>query len=114
MDKESLVKICLQFEDSVETYPFSDKNNADIAVVRHISNEKWFALIFFLEGKLFINLKCNPYDSLVLRDMYSYITPAWHMNKKHWIKVDVNEAPLNILTNLIKCSYKLTLNKSKK
>ena len=41
--------------------------------------------------------------------MYSYITPAWHMNKKHWIMVDVEFADLEVLSALIENSYNLTL-----
>ncbi|CCY24053.1 pF04237 family protein [Brachyspira sp. CAG:484] len=108
MDKKLLLKHCLVFEDAIETYPFTDKANSEYAVIRHKSNGKWFALIFHLEDILYVNLKVNPFDSAILRDEYDFITPAWHMNKSHWIKVDVSKAPIDLLDNLIKASFELT------
>lgn len=109
VDKKKLIKRCLKFKDAIETYPFKDKSYEDYAVLRHKSNNKWFGLVFYLDGKLCINLKAEPYDAMALRDMYSYVTPAWHMNKKHWIMVDVENADLEVLSALIENSYNLTL-----
>ena len=108
MNKNDLVKLCLAFDGAVETYPFKDKTYEQYAVIRHKSNNKWFALIFYLEDKLYINLKSNPVNSAILRDEYSFITPAWHMNKTHWIKADVRDTPKDILKALIQESYLLT------
>lgn len=108
MDKKALIKLCLFNDDTAETYPFKEKRYNETAVMRHKQSEKWFALIFYLEGKLYINLKCNPADGAILRDEYPFITPAWHMNKKHWIKVDVKKAPKDLLEALIKESFNLT------
>lgn len=93
--------------DALETYPFKGKNS-DMPVIRHKNSKKWFALIFYLEKTLYINLKCNPYDAQILRDLHPYITSAWHMNKSHWNKIDVNKAPRDLLKNLIKASFDLT------
>ena len=113
MDKKELIKRCLIFEDALETYPFKDKTYDEYAVLRHKSNGKWFGLVFYLNDILCINLKCNPLDSAVLRDEYSFITPGWHMNKAHWIKVDVNKCPEDLLDALIEASFNLTLTKRK-
>lgn len=109
MKKDTLVKLCLELEGAVETYPFKDKQYEQYAVIRHKNNNKWFALIFYLEDKLFINLKCSPIDSAILRDEYEFITPAWHMNKTHWIKVEIAKVPVDLLKSLILNSYNLTL-----
>lgn len=114
MEKEELIQRCLISDDAVVSYPFNDKIYSDIAVIRHKSNKKWFALIFKLDGILYVNLKCDSYESLALRDLYPFVTPAWHMNKKHWNKVDVEKATDEILDNLIKVSYDLTADKNKK
>lgn len=111
MNKDDLVKACLITKDAAETYPFKDKTYSEYAVIRHKSNNKWFALVFHLDGELYLNLKCNPFDGAMLRDNYDFITPAWHMNKAHWIKVEVNKCPPDLLKNLIKASYKLTESK---
>lgn len=108
MNKDELIKRCIISADAIETYPFKDKTNSEYAVMRHKSNGKWFALIFHLDKKLCINLKCKPIDGAILRDNYKFITPAWHMNKAHWIKVEVNKSPLDLLDNIIKNSFELT------
>lgn len=108
MNKKKLIKLCLKYKDAIETYPFKDKYDEDYAVIRHKSNGKWFALVFYLENNLYINLKCKPIDAAVLREMYPFITPAWHMNKVHWNKVDVKKVPSDLLDSMIKMSYDLT------
>ena len=113
MDKSDLIKRCLEYEDAVESYPFKEKIYSEYAVLRHKSNGKWFGLVFYLNNRLCINLKCNPVDSAILRDEYEFITPAWHMNKTHWIMVDVNKSPKDLLDALIKVSFELTVNKRK-
>lgn len=108
MDKKKLIKLCLFNEDTAETYPFKEKRYSETTVMRHKKSGKWYALIFYLEDKLYINLKCNPFEAAILKDEYSFITPAWHMNKKHWIKIDVEKSPKDLLEALIKTSFDLT------
>ncbi len=107
MNIEELIKFCLINQDAVCDYPWSDKKYKNIPVLRNKKNKKWFALIFELNDQLCVNLKCKPEDSWVLQDLYSFITPAWHMNKKHWIKVEVNKAPKDLLKNLVINSFNL-------
>lgn len=114
MNKKELIKLATYNNDAIETYPFKDKVNSQHAVIRHKSNNKWFALIFYLDDKLCINLKCNPIDSAILRDTYDFIKPAWHMNKAHWITIEVNKSPKDLLQNLINKSFEITAQKSKK
>ena len=40
MKKDTLVKLCLELEDAVETYPFKDKTYEQYAVIRHKNNNK--------------------------------------------------------------------------
>lgn len=104
MNQKELIKLCLNFDDAIDSYPFED----DYVVLRHKSNNKWFGLIFHLNNKLCINLKCNPIDSVFLREEYKSIKPAWHMNKKHWNTIEVNNISKELLENLIKISFDLT------
>ncbi len=108
MNEKELIKLCLKYEDAILTYPFKKDNENSYPVLRHKSNGKWFGLIFSLDGKLYINLKSHPVDSAFLRDSYKFITPAWHMNKAHWIKADIKDTPKDLLEDLIFASYKLT------
>lgn len=112
--KSQLIKRCLISDDALETYPFGRDEYKDTVVMRHKSNDKWFALIFYLEKKLYINLKCEPDIGVVVREQYPSVTPAWHMNKKHWIKADVENTSAEVLDELIKRSFDLTAPKNKK
>src|SRR5574344_1893930 len=106
MNKEKLLKYCLFCEDAIYSNPF--EKYPELIVLKHKSNNKWFGLIFELKNILYINLKIKPIDGAILRDEYSYITPAWHMNKTHWIKVDINKAEIDLLQEIIKASFELT------
>ena len=37
------------------------------------------------------NLKCDPDLALDLRDRYEQVRPGYHMNKKHWNTVEIDE-----------------------
>lgn len=56
----------------------------------------------------FINLKCDPDRSLDLREQYPSIRPGYHMNKKLWNSVYVNqEVDDQLIFELIDHSYDL-------
>lgn len=113
MNERNLVKRCLIDKDAIETHPFKKDEYSGTIVMRHKSNNKWFALIFELDGKLCINLKAQPQLLALLREQYDGIMPAWHMNKKHWCKIDVNNTPVEVLDELIKISFDITASKRK-
>lgn len=58
-------------------------------------------LVFKVMGKIFaltdvelfesINLKCDPEKAVQLREEYPAVVPGYHMNKKHWNTVLMNE-----------------------
>lgn len=62
-----------------------------------------------------INLKVEPEYGIELRERYTSITAAYHMNKKHWITV-VNDGKVGdkLLKELIDGSYKLVVAKLSK
>ena len=113
MNEEQLIKLCQFTKDTIVTQPFKDKKDGGLYVVRHKSNNKWFALIFTMEDKLYVNLKCYPDLAAILRDEEPAVDFGWHMNKKHWIKVYVNNISLLGLERLIKISFELTAQKKK-
>lgn len=86
-------------------YPFDE-----VVRVYRIA-EKIFAL-FVNEEPLRINLKCDPLYALELRSIYSSITAGYHMNKKHWNTITLNQdVDDNLLKELIDHSYELIYNK---
>ena len=114
MNKEELIKICLINKDAIVSYPFKEKQYSQIAILRHKSNNKWFGVVFEQEGILYLNLKAQPEEICILKDQFPQsIKPAWHMNKRHWYKADVNSISTELLKNLIKISFEITQQKKK-
>ena len=73
-----------------------------------------------IEGKIFallwrdasiarLNLKVHPQDCCAYREIYPFITPAYHMNKRHWNSIDLSEARAHeaLLKEMIEESYQL-------
>jgi predicted DNA-binding protein (MmcQ/YjbR family) len=57
-----------------------------------------------------INLKCDPERAIELRERYACVLPGWHMSKKHWNTVLLNnELNTNELQELIVHSYELVV-----
>ncbi|EMG29815.1 30S ribosomal protein S8 [Campylobacter showae CC57C] len=90
----------------------------EFAVFRHAKNQKWFTVFMRVDGdKLgfksgeeleILNLKCKPDLAAILRDG-DQILPAYHMNKKHWISVNLSSkiSPEQV-EDLIDLSFELT------
>jgi predicted DNA-binding protein (MmcQ/YjbR family) len=92
---------CLQKTGVTEGFPF-DQNT----------------LVFKVFGKMFalmdvdvfdsLNLKCDPEKAIELRETYQGVQPGYHMNKKHWNTVLLNEDVSDkLLLELIDHSYEL-------
>jgi predicted DNA-binding protein (MmcQ/YjbR family) len=75
-------------------------------------------LVFKVLGKMFtlthledfdgINLKVDPEEGANLKERYPGVTPAYHMNKKHWITVAMDgSVPDNLILGWIDNSYAL-------
>ncbi len=77
MDTESARTYLLNKPETIESFPF----DPETAVFK--LHDKVFAIIGDHDGPG-INLKCDPDQSLALRDIFKGITPGYHMNKKHW------------------------------
>jgi predicted DNA-binding protein (MmcQ/YjbR family) len=78
MNIEAIREYCLSKKGAVETYPFDD-----ITLVIKVGG-KMFALISLDRIPLQINLKCDPEKAIELRERHENVIPGWHMNKKYW------------------------------
>ncbi len=55
-----------------------------------------------------INLKCDPQEALILRDIFTAVIPGYHMNKTHWNTVLLDgSVPVGELERMIDNSYAL-------
>lgn len=86
-------------------------------VIRRRDNQKWFAGIFTIRGQQVgldtnealdvVNLKCDP-DLIPNLIRESGIFLAYHMNKRHWISVDIEGyGDVEKLKMLVDMSYRL-------
>ena len=97
-----------------EDYPWDD---SDAFVFRHRVSRKWFCLFMNISASYLgiddnrvitvVNLKAprSMRDDL-LREEGIY--PAYHMNKQHWISLDLRKANEKMLEVLIDMSFKAT------
>ncbi len=69
---------------------------------------KMFALMSWENNPLFVNLKCDPERSALLREDHEGITPGYHMNKKLWNSVVPGASvSLELVEELVDHSYDL-------
>ena len=107
MNREDVIKYCLELPDVYEDYPFPEDNIS--ATMKHKKNNKWFALLMKVNGKEYLNIKTNPEYSELLRKTYDYIIPAYHMNKEHWNTIILrDECDRKLVEELLEQSYNLT------
>ncbi len=85
MNLETLRTYCLNKAFSSEHLPFDDKTLVFKA------GSKMFALVDIIEAKS-VNLKCDPERAFELRESYPEIHPGYHMSKKHWNTVSLQES----------------------
>ena len=107
MNREEVIKYCLELPDVYEDYPFPDDNIS--VTMKHKNNNKWFALLMDVKGNDYLNLKTNPEYSELLRETYDYIIPAYHMNKEHWNTIILSDkCDRGLVEELLEQSYDLT------
>ncbi len=83
MNIEDIQSYCLDKKAVTEGLPFGD----DTLVFKVA--DKMF-LLANLEGPLSINIKASPEEVIDRIDRYPEARPGYHMNKKHWISVDID------------------------
>ena len=100
-------------------YPWEKYPN--YVVIRRRDNQKWFAGIFTITGHQVgldtnesmdvVNLKCEP-DLIPTLIRESRIYSVYHMNKQHWISVDIERyEDIEKLKMLVDMSYRLVEHK---
>ncbi|MBX2896154.1 MAG: MmcQ/YjbR family DNA-binding protein [Cyclobacteriaceae bacterium] len=103
MNVEQFRSYCLAKRGVTEAFPFGEQT-----------------MVFKVMGKMFaladvtifesINLKCDPEEAMLLREQYPAVLPGYHMNKKHWNTVLMNEGlPDKLVKKWIDDSYKLVV-----
>ena len=66
-------------------------------------------------GNAQMNLKCDPAQAMELRDIFEAVIPGYHMNKKHWNTVILDQSiPPSEIERMIDHSYGLVVKSLKK
>ena len=115
MTRQEIIDFCLTFTAAYKDYPFDHiTDGSSWTVMRHRANKKSFALIYTRNGRLCVNLKCDPFEADFLRQVYPDVTPAYHMNKVHWNTVALDgKVPEEEIERMVRNSYDLIKPKMK-
>lgn len=97
--------LCAGMPGATLTFPFGEQT----AVYK--VGGRIFALTGVDRGTS-INLKAEPADVTGLVDTYDAVSRGYHMNKKHWVTVQLDDSlPEGLLAELIEDSYDLVVDR---
>ena len=101
---EELRAYLLSKPEAVEDFPF-DRTTLVVKVAGRM-----FAALGINDDPLRVNLKCDPVKAESLRQQYAAVLPGYHMNKRHWNTVVLDDSvPLAELQAMIDESYQLVV-----
>ncbi|WP_034041775.1 MmcQ/YjbR family DNA-binding protein [Wocania ichthyoenteri] len=108
MNIEQLREYCLSKKGTSEGFPFDE----NVLVFKVLG--KMFVLTgldSWEKGEAAVNLKADPDYSEELRAEYSSIRPGYHMSKKHWntLYIDEGELETKLVLELINHSYDMVV-----
>ncbi|MDA3929950.1 MAG: MmcQ/YjbR family DNA-binding protein [Prolixibacteraceae bacterium] len=83
MNTETIREYCIAKKGVTESFPFDNTT-----LVFKVMN-KMFALLS-LDEDLRVSLKCDPEKAIELRELYSFVIPGYHLNKKLWNTININ------------------------
>ncbi|PAJ74235.1 hypothetical protein CJF42_11640 [Pseudoalteromonas sp. NBT06-2] len=94
-------KIDTPFDDGVMVFKVKNKMFATLSMGKNDEeNQDWW-----------LNLKCDPDEALALRDIFDSVIPGYHMNKRLWNTVILNDTiPQCEVERMMDNSYMLVVN----
>jgi len=102
-------------------YPFGDDvkvfrvKNKMFATIAHGSTAKSAKTSDEAKTHYWMNLKCDPDEAVMLRDIFSSIIPGYHMNKSSWNSVILDGSiPQGEIERMMDNSYLLVVSKMTK
>lgn len=99
-DVEYFREYALKKKDVTEGFPFDD-----VTLVFKVGS-KIFMLLSLDDEPVWLNLKCDPKLAVELRERFESVTPGYHMNKKHWNTVLLDDTvPVKEVLKMIDHSY---------
>jgi len=102
-------------------YPFGDDvkvfkvKNKMFATIAHGSTAKSAKASDEAKAHYWMNLKCDPDEAVMLRDIFSAVMPGYHMNKSQWNSIILDDSiPQGELERMMDNSYMLVVSKMTK
>ncbi len=91
---------------AIEDYPFGP----DVAVFK-VKNKMFATLALGNDTQHYwMNLKCDPNEALMVRDIFPSVIPGYHMNKIHWNTVILDDTvPKGEIERMIDNSFLLVV-----
>jgi predicted DNA-binding protein (MmcQ/YjbR family) len=109
MDYQQARHYLLSLPEAREDFPFGP----DVAVMK--IRGRMFATLAVSEGSPRSNLKCDPDEAVMLRDIFDGVLPGYHMNKRHWNTVILDaDVPRGEIERMMDNSYALVVKTLKK
>lgn len=84
MNIEELYDYCISIPGVEPTFPFDE-----VTLVMKLMG-KMIALIPLDAEVKSISLKCDPVKAIELREQYSSVQAAFHMNKRYWNSIELS------------------------
>jgi len=117
MDNKITRNYLLSKPESIVIFPFGE--DVEVFKVKH----KMFATLAI--GKMgkgdneqkdwWMNLKCDPDEAIMLRDIFPSVIPGYHMNKRLWNTIILDGSiPQGEVERMIDNSFKLVVSKMTK
>ena len=104
MTANSLRRWCLARPSAVEEFPFGPETS-----VFKVAG-KMFALTALGARPQSVSLKCEPSLAEALRAEHPAVRPGYHLNKRHWITVTLDDSLSDELVfGLVEDSYELVV-----
>ena len=109
MDRNALHQLLESQPGAWPSYPFGEQ-----WLVFKVK-DKLFAVVAEREGRLSVNLKCDPAEAQMLRDIFPEVVAGYHMNKRHWNTVYMDgELPEGEIARMVENSWALVVKGLKK
>ncbi|OAM29094.1 MmcQ protein [Eikenella longinqua] len=115
MKPETLFAEIAERYGAAPDYPFS--RFPEFAAFRHPGSRKWFGVYLPVPAEKLgrspgrsvplFNVKCRPEHIGAMRAQAG-ILPAYHMNKEHWLSIELAQADEALIRQLLDDSFRLT------
>jgi len=117
MDDKQAQDYLINKPETILDYPFGDE-----VQVFKVKNKMFATLSLGKMGKgdgeqkdWWLNLKCDPDEAVMLRDIFDSVIPGYHMNKKLWNTVILDGSiPRGEVERMIDNSFMLVVSKMTK